>query len=222
VTGTAPGPPSPARPGPHPGVATAGPADTDTLSHLIAQAFFHLPPSRWLIADPAARRAIFPAYFAIHVQHALATGIVHTTPGRTAAALWLPVSASGPAPPAGYHARLAAATGRWHSQFTAFDATLDSHHPAGTAHHHLALLAVHPHHQGQGTGSLLLAHHAALDHAGIPAYLQAATVRTRRLYTRYGYVVCSDAPIRLPGGGPAIWPMWREPYQHPLKRPDLF
>jgi GNAT superfamily N-acetyltransferase len=222
VTGIAPGPVSPARPVPHRGVITAGPADADTLSDLIAKAFLYLPPSRWLIGDPAARRAVFPSYFRIYVEHALATGIVHTTPGRTAAALWLPVSARGPAPPARYDARLAAATGRWHTAFTAFDTALESHHPAGAAHHHLALLAVHPDHQGQGTGSLLLAaHHAALDHAGIPAYLEAATVRTRRLYARHGYLLRADAPIRLPGDGPLMWPMWREPHQHPLKQPVL-
>jgi GNAT superfamily N-acetyltransferase len=200
-------------------VVTAGPADTDTLSQVIAAAFFPLPPSRWLISDPAARRAIFPGYFRIYVEHALATGIVHTTPARTAAALWLPVSATGPALPAGYHTRLAAATGPWHAQFTAFDAELDRHHPTGTAHHHLALLVVHPDHQGLGIGSLLLAHHGALDRAGIPAYLEAATVRTRRLYSQYGYILRSDAPIRLPGGGPPMWPMWREPHQNPADRP---
>jgi GNAT superfamily N-acetyltransferase len=220
MTGTAPGPASPAHPGPHRGVITAGAADAGTLSDLIAQAFLHLPPSRWLIGDPAARQAIFPSYFAIHVEHALATGIVHTTPGRTAAAFWLPVTAAGPAPPAGYDAQLAAATGRWHLAFTAFDATLDRHHPAGTAHHHLALLAVHPDHQGQGTGSLLLAaHHAALDHDNVPAYLEAATERARRLYSRHGYRQCPGAPIRLPRGGPLMWPMWREPHHHPIKQP---
>jgi hypothetical protein len=61
-------------------------------------------------------------------------------------------------------------------------------------------------HQGHGIGSLLLAHHAALDHAGTPAYLEAATVRTRRLYSQYGYILRSDAPIRLPGGGPPCGP----------------
>ena len=80
----APGPASPAWPVPDSGVITAGPADADTLSDLIAEAFFHLPPSRWLIGDPAARRAVLPSYFRIYVEHALATGIVHTTPGRTA------------------------------------------------------------------------------------------------------------------------------------------
>ena len=222
MTGIAPGPVSPARPVPHPGVITADPADADTLSYLIAQAFRHLPPSRWLIGDPAARRAVLPSYFRIYVEHALATGIVHTTPDRIAAGLWLPVSVSGPDPAVGYDARLAAATGRWHSQFAAFDAALDRHHPAGTAHHHLALLAVHPDQQGQGTGSLLLAaHHAALDQDGIPAYLEAATTRTRRLYARHGYVLGSSALIRLPGDGPLMWPMWRESYQYLLKQPVL-
>lgn len=145
MTSIAPGPGSPARPVPDPGVITAGPADADTLSDLIAEAFLYLPPSRWLIGDPGARRAVFPFYFRIYVEHALATGIVYTTPGRT----------------------------------------------------------------------------AALDHEGIPAYLEAATKRTRRLYARHGYRLRPGAPIQLPGDGPLMWPMWRESYQHLLKQPVL-
>jgi hypothetical protein len=144
MTATTPGLPRPAGPGPLPGVVTAGPADTDALSHLIAHAFFALPPSRWLIPGPAARRAIFPAYFRIYVEHALATGIVHTTPDRTAAALWLPTGTGLPGPPPGYGQRLAAVTGPHPTRFATFDATLERHHPTGTAHHHLAMLAVAP------------------------------------------------------------------------------
>jgi GNAT superfamily N-acetyltransferase len=213
MTRIAPGPASLARPGP--GVITAGPGDVDVLSQVIAAAFFALPPSRWLIGDPADRRAIFPAYFRTYVEHALTTGTVHTTPGRTAAALWLPTTTA----PPGYDQRLAAVTGQRYARFTAFDAALARHHPGGTAHHHLAILAVRPDQQRRGTGSLLLAaHHATLDASGIPAYLEAATVRTRRLYHRHGYVLRPDGPIRLPGG-PAMWPMWREP--HPPAGPVL-
>jgi GNAT superfamily N-acetyltransferase len=212
MTTTTPGLARPACPGPLPDVITASPADTDTLSHLIAQAFFTLPPSRWLISDPAARRAIFPAYFRIYVEHAITSGIVHTTADRTAAALWLPTGTGLPGPPPGYGQKLAAVTGPHYAAFAAFDAALERHHPAGTAHHYLALLAVEPGHQGHGTGSMLLrAHHATLDDGGIPAYLEAATVRTRRLYRRHGYTLRPDAPIRLPDGGPLMWPMWREP-----------
>lgn len=71
-------------------IIRAEPDDAGVLSAVIAEAFFDLPPSRWLISDEASRHKIFPAYFRIFVEHALAQGIVHTTPDRAAAALWLP------------------------------------------------------------------------------------------------------------------------------------
>ena len=72
-------------------VVRADAADLDILSQVIADAFHDLAPSRWLIPDPAARREIFPGYFRILIEHAMANGVVHTTPDRTAAALWIPV-----------------------------------------------------------------------------------------------------------------------------------
>jgi GNAT superfamily N-acetyltransferase len=192
-------------------VIPADPGDAETLAQVIADAFHDLPPARWLIPDPAARSRVFPAYFRIFVDHALAAGIVHTTPHRAAVALWLPVSAGGPGPPGqDYPARLAQATGRHTGRFAAFDAALDEHHPTGTAHQHLAMLAVRPGCQGQGIGTALLAaRHAALDQAGTPAYLEASSPRNRALYQRHGYVLRPNAPIRLPDGGPPMWPMWR-------------
>ncbi len=44
--------------GPGTAVVTAGPADLQTLSRLIAAAFHDLPQSQWLIPDPAARREV--------------------------------------------------------------------------------------------------------------------------------------------------------------------
>lgn len=192
-------------------VVTASPADADTLSHLIADAFFNLPPSRWLIPDKPARRHIFPRYFRIIVEHALASGTIYTTPGRSAAALWLQISPGGPVPPDGYSNQLAAVTGEWIDRFAAFDAVLGHRHPVGIAHHHLAILAVRPSQQGQGAGSTLLrAFHQQLDDAsGMPAYLEAASPRTRDLYLRHGYTDLGS-PIQLPGG-PAMYPMLREP-----------
>jgi GNAT superfamily N-acetyltransferase len=193
-----------------PGVVVAGAADLDTLSHVIAGAFFDLAPSRWLIGDPAARREIFPGYFRLYLDHTLAHGVVHTTADRTAAALWLPAGPDAPAQPADYDARLSAVTGRWAERFAAFDAALDARHPA-TAHHHLAILAVRPGRHGHGTGTALLrAYHQHLDHdLGAPAYLEASSLRACRLYLRHGYTD-HGPPIHLPGG-PPMWPMWREP-----------
>ena len=57
----------------------------EVLSQVIADAFFPLAPCQWLIPDPAARRDILPGYFRMYVEHAMADGLVHTTPGRDAA-----------------------------------------------------------------------------------------------------------------------------------------
>lgn len=204
-------------------------ADADVLSHVIAEAFHPLPPSLWLIPDPAVRRDVYPGYFRIFVELALAGGIVHTTPDRSAVALWLPAGegervgenrervgeeseqVEGPAEPAaGYLARLAEATGPWLDRFAAFDDALERGHPAGPAHQHLAMLAVRPDRQGRGTGTALLrAHLAALDQAGTPTYLEASAPRNRALSLRHGYHD-HGPPIRLPGGTP-LFPMWREP-----------
>lgn len=198
-----------------PGVVPADVADLGALSHLVADAFHDLAPSRWLIEDEDARREIFPLYFRIYVEHALAEGLVHTTPDRAAAALWLPIGIHPPTAAPGYDARLQAATDPYADRFRVFDQALDRHHPTGNPHHHLAILAVRPDRQGQGVGTALLrAHHATLDDAGMPAYLEASDLRTRRLYLAHGYAD-HGSPIRL-ARGPLMHPMWRDPQARSL------
>jgi GNAT superfamily N-acetyltransferase len=193
-------------------VVRANVADLDVLGRVIADAFHSLPPSCWLIADQAARKRIFPGYFRLYVEHALASGVVHTTADRTAAALWFPIGRDAEGQPSDYGARLAGATAPWTERFLAFDATLDRHHPAGVAHHHLAILAVRPDRQGQGIGTALLGtYHQILDSQdGPPAYLEAGDLRTLGLYERHGYVLLPHAPFYLPDSGPPMWPMWRD------------
>ena len=192
-------------------VVRAAPADRDALSQLIADAFCDLAPSRWLIADRATRRKIFPGYFRIYVEHALEAGVAYTTTDRAAAALWIPAGRDAPAPPVRYGQRLAAATGPWASRFQAFDVALEARHPAGFPHHHLALLAVRPSRQGHGIGTALLRfHHQILDRASLPAYLEASGLRTRALYLRHGYAD-HGPPVYLPDG-PLMYPMLRPPH----------
>src|SRR5450755_4099526 len=112
-------------------------------------------------------------------------------------------------PPEDYDERLAAVTGPWVGRFRVFDQALEDRHPAGFAHHHLGILAVRPDRQGHGIGGALLrAHHAALDRDGIPAYLEASDLRTRRLYRAHGYTDCSG-PLAFPGA--VMYPMVRPP-----------
>jgi GNAT superfamily N-acetyltransferase len=188
-------------------IVQAGEADLEALSEVVADAFLDLAPCWWLVADQAARRSFFPAYFRLYVQHAMADGLVYTTPDRAAAALWIPGTGPGD-PPDSYAVQLAAITGPWLDRFLMFDEELDRHHPVGTFHHHLAILAVRPDRQRQGIGTALLnAHHAVLDKEAIPAYLEASDDGTRRIYLAHGYTDYGE-PIRLPGG-PLMWPMWR-------------
>jgi GNAT superfamily N-acetyltransferase len=190
-------------------VVIADGTSAGVLSQVITDAFADLAVSRWLVPDPAARRRIFPGYFRLYVEHALAGGIVCTTPGQDAVALWLAASEEPASPPEGYDERLAALTGPWIDRFRTFDQTLESRHPTGFAHHHLAILAVRPDRQGHGIGSALLrAHHAALDRDRIPAYLEASDLRTRRLYRAHGYTDCGG-PVALPGA--VMYPMARQP-----------
>jgi GNAT superfamily N-acetyltransferase len=192
------------------GIVPASASDIDVLSQVIADAFSPLAPCQWLIHDEAARRDILPGYFRMYVEHAMSDGLVHTTPGRHAAALWIPLGSQLPEPPEGYDELLAEVTGPWVERFVAFDAELDDHHLTGIEHHHLAILAVRPGRQGQGTGTALLdAHHAFLDQQGTTAYLEASDERSRALYLRHGYTDCGT-PIQLPVG-PRMFPMLRRP-----------
>ena len=190
-------------------VVRASEADIGVLSQMIAEAFFPLSVCRWLIPDGTARRAAFPGFFQLYVEHAIQDGLVETTPDRAAAALWIPGTGPG-APPGSYTDRLAAITGPYLSNFLAFDKALDRHHPAGTFHEHLALLAVRPDRQGQGIGTALLhARHAVLEDQAIPAYLEASDERTRRIYLDHGYAD-RGSPIEH-ADGVRMYPMWREP-----------
>jgi GNAT superfamily N-acetyltransferase len=194
-----------------PEVNCAAPADLDVLSEVIAEAFHDLAPSRWLIVDAAARRAIFPRYFRLQVAYAMAAGLVHTTPGRDAVALWLPAGPGAAGPLASYRQRLADATAPWTGRFAVFDRALVAHHPAGVLHQHLPVLAVRPGSQRRGLGTALLtARHHDLDRDGTPAYLEASSPRARDLYLRHGYIARPGSAFRLPEG-PLLWPMWREP-----------
>ncbi len=193
---------------PHP-ITKAQPADAAWLADLVASAFLPLAPSTWLIQDPRERREIFPGYFRILVEHALAYGSIDTI-GQRAAALWVTVGSKGPTAPANYDQRLKDAVGAHLERFEILDEQFDAHHPTGVRHQHLAILAVDPCHQRQGLGrALLLDRHRVLDERGTPAYLEASDQANQDWYHRHGYRDHGD-PLALPDG-PFMYPMMRPP-----------
>ncbi|MEV7006470.1 GNAT family N-acetyltransferase [Streptosporangium sp. NPDC051022] len=181
----------------------------DPVIGVIAEAFLPLDSTAWLIPDPEERRRTLAEYFAILVEHALEHGEVYGTADRSAVAVWLPRDGEAPPGPADYDSRMADACGPNTDRFRLLDALFSEAHPHG-AHHHLALLAVHPERQGAGLGSSLLEdRHRVLDRDGVPAYLEASSLRSRALYLRHGYEPCGE-PFALPDGS-LFHPMWRTP-----------
>jgi GNAT superfamily N-acetyltransferase len=193
-------------------IRDVAPVDTEEITDLVAAAMWDGPVARWLHPDPDVRRRQGSEYFGIFVEHAVRYGEVYATAdadtGRlSGVALWFPLTSLIP-PPVDYDARMKEVAGSAFDRVRELDAALDAHHPL-EPHHYLAILAVRPDRQNRGIGSALLdRHHARLDAAGLPAYLEANHPRNRDLYLRHGYV--SRAAIRLPDG-PPVWPMWRSP-----------
>ncbi|SDY99799.1 Acetyltransferase (GNAT) family protein [Micromonospora pattaloongensis] len=189
-------------------IRTGTTADTDVITALLAEAFLTGPVADWLVPDPRRRRDAYLAFFRQEVERALRGGYVHLATDQSAVALWQ-LRMRPPAESAERPERLPGACAPFADRFAALAAAFADHHPT-VPHHYLAYLAVAPPRQNRGVGAALLRHqHAALDRAGIPAYLEASNGDNRRLYLRHGYR--SAAPFHLPFDGPPLWPMWRDP-----------
>ncbi len=77
-------------------------------------------------------------------------------------------------------------------------------------HWYLAVLGVAPDRQGRGFGSHLMQPVLErCDANGDAAYLETDTERNVQLYERHGFKVTEE--FDLPGGGPPVWLMWRDP-----------
>jgi ribosomal protein S18 acetylase RimI-like enzyme len=89
--------------------------------------------------------------------------------------------------------------------------TTQAAHPLRFPHLYLHLIAVVPEHRGAGAGGAMLQERlAAADTEQTPAYLEASTADSARLYKRCGFEEIGER-IQLPEGGPLLIPMWRDP-----------
>ncbi|NKY60583.1 GNAT family N-acetyltransferase [Nocardia flavorosea] len=83
-------------------------------------------------------------------------------------------------------------------------------HPRRFPHRYLELIVTVPQYRGRGAGAAILGNRIrALAAAGIPAYLEASTERSSRLYARQGFVRIGETHT-LPEDGPTLIPMWFE------------
>ena len=192
------------------GVRRAGGADLPAVVETLAAAFFDDPFFVWWLPDPRRRRQLLPPFFEIAVDLNHPHDEIYTTdPVPAAAAVWMPPGHQ----PVGEaaHEMLAAYTEAAEEAaerlLTAFR-LVGEVHPT-QPHAYLFLLGTRPLWQNRGLGSALLRKVLeCCDRDRIPAYLEASSVVSQRLYQRHGFAATGE--IVLPDG-PSLCPMWRKP-----------
>jgi ribosomal protein S18 acetylase RimI-like enzyme len=137
---------------------------------------------------------------------------IYTAEGVPGAALWAPPGKHKVS--AGQQARLvpamirATTARRIPTVLRGFNAVekLHPHEP----HWYLSVLGVDPEKQGQGIGTALMQPVLEMcDRDGTPAYLESSKEKNVPLYERNGFRVTQV--FEIPGDGPPIWLMWRDP-----------
>ncbi|HEX2211978.1 MAG TPA: GNAT family N-acetyltransferase [Mycobacterium sp.] len=195
-------------------VAPAERRDVRGLAAVLARAFQVDPVMVWMLPDEAARARGLPRVFAAMTRHHFLKGggvEVARGDGIGAAALWDP-------------------PGRWKQSqleqlmmMPSFIRAMGSqvrrgqrmadlmkeHHPE-EPHWYLGVIGSDPSVRGKGFGNALM--RSRLDRCDAeyaPAYLESSNPDNIGYYQRFGFEVTGE--IKLPDGGPSMWPMWREP-----------
>ena len=182
----------------------------ETAVRLLDEAFQGDPVSSWVFPDPARRREVHRHLMRAFLEISLAEGHVDLAADGTATALWIDVPAEPEDGDEDGPAQLRAAVDPDNERVELIGRLTGSVHPHGRAHAYLLLIAVAPDRQGQGSGAALIAPVLErCDREGLPAYLEASSARSSRLYERLGFAHLGE-PLRLPDG-PLMYPMWREP-----------
>ncbi|MET9463371.1 GNAT family N-acetyltransferase [Streptomyces sp. NPDC006544] len=194
-------------------IRRADQSDRDAVARLLDEAFREDPVSCWVFPDPGHRAAVHGKFLGVFVDVALAEGRIDYAADGSAAALWLRIPAGDPegeAAPDEVPAKMRAVADPDNERCELVGRLTGEAHPTAEEHEYLLMIAVAPGRQGEGLGRELIAPVLErCDREGVPAYLEASSERSGRLYERLGFEH-TGAPVRLPDG-PLMWPMWRKP-----------
>ena len=191
--------------------------DVARAAEVQGRAFFDDPAFMFTLPDAAARRERLPWLMGVGIGYGERYGEVVTTAGDMLGhAVWLPPGETSLAEERmsefGFDRAAERLGDEALKRFGDFMEHMSAHHdrlmPA--RHWYLMILGVEPDRQGQGIGSTLI--RPALERADadrLPCYLETAKERNLAFYRRHGFEVRHEEPI--PGGGPNVWMMVRDP-----------
>ncbi|MEV8015816.1 GNAT family N-acetyltransferase [Streptomyces sp. NPDC086554] len=188
---------------------TATVDDAQLVSRTLARAFGDDPMMRWFFPEDASHEAGLGRYFTTLFtrQYAL-HGVCERT--DAAAAFWVaPEGQEKAVPDAETVQELQDILGDRAGLFRDAVQAAAEHGPK-EAHWYLAVIGADPAARGQGHGAALLRSGLArADAAGLPVYLESSKPANIPVYEHFGFTVREEA--QLPGGGPVLWSMRREP-----------
>ncbi|WP_233213529.1 GNAT family N-acetyltransferase [Mycobacterium hubeiense] len=195
------------------GVRRPDKADVRAVAATLGRAFYDDPVMTWMLPNAARRAKGLPRMFAAMTRHHFLAGggaeVAHRSEQIGAAALWDP-------PGAWKHSRreelrmlpgiMLAMGGRARRSMQVTE-LMKQHHPE-EPHWYLAVIGSDPSVRGGGFGQALM--HSRLDRVDAehaPAYLESSNPDNIPYYNRFGFELSGE--IKLPEGGPSLYPMWR-------------
>lgn len=182
------------------------------VAAVLARAFYDDPPARWFFPDDERRRTLLDRAFHFYLRKLwFRHDACFTTPAVVGAAIWLP--------PGKWEVSvvrqilllpgLAATLGRSLGRVLRGLAAMEANHPK-EHHYYLAFAGVDPDWQGRGIGKALLEPILGqCDRESMPAYTEASSPLSRRLYESRGFEVTEE--FTLGQDSPPLWRMWRKP-----------
>jgi ribosomal protein S18 acetylase RimI-like enzyme len=186
---------------------------------MLARAFDDDPVMKWIFPDDRMRERRLPPFFAGSLRDASlrhdGTEVLVADGAILGSAIWMP--------PGTWRPSLARAVMelprlmlRLGSRLPVASSTYGAmvrFHPE-RPHWYLSGIGTDPPVQGTGVGSeLMRSRLVRCDAEGLPAYLESSKQRNVPFYERHGFQVTRE--LQIPGGGPTIWLMWRDPQPGP-------
>ncbi|WP_256104234.1 hypothetical protein [Streptomyces sp. ODS05-4] len=193
------------------GIGPAAPDDAGALTALLAASFLDDPLTRWITPDEERRRRVLPGFFRVFMELSADCGGVLATADRSAVLLYLsPDGLAAEARGAELEERFRGVLGEDARRLAVITALQAERHPAAP-HCYISFGAVRSDRRRDGAMAALVGRVAALaDAAGCGTYAEASSPGGEGSCRRNGFVRLGP-DIVLPGDGPALRPMWRDP-----------
>jgi GNAT superfamily N-acetyltransferase len=199
-------------PNPVPATRVVDASLVTTSVEILVDAFYADPLWGWAFPDDARRREQHRAVWTMAVEGAIRYPWVRLAEGGTATAVWIPPGGTEMTDEdaARFEQLVVALLGPDAPRALGAFEALEHHHPYAEPHFYLSLLGTASAHRGHGYGLGLLGDCVReIDGHGMPAYLESSNPGNVALYQRYGFE--PYGVVAIPGGGPDIVTMWREP-----------